>query len=181
MSVTSREFIIALRKFVTDTGRTRRFRRMTQRHRGHVSAPVEALEQRQLLVEPLPQPVLSVTTTSNPITVNWTQPSSDPAQSFDLTVSRTDLVSGGVQAILVETALPAKVAAGVAESYSITEPWPAGGYSVSVISRDASGNVSPAAIFAFTLSPPVPQMLHVSGQKFNGTNFTVLRTIPGLR
>ncbi|MEI6540250.1 MAG: hypothetical protein WCO86_12110, partial [Planctomycetota bacterium] len=173
MAQTSGEFLAGLRNAL----RFRMSRKgMTNRRRnrrpGESSHTCESLEQRQLLVQPLPPVSLLVNSgnTSAPITVQWVQPSQSPAASFDVTVTRTGLLSGGDETVLLETAWPAALAPGSLETYTITEPLPAGSYSVSVIARDSSAVPSTATTNTFVVTQLAPQMLRVSGKKLVGAD-----------
>ncbi len=74
--------------------------------------------------------------------------------------------------MLLETAWPATVAAGSLETYTITEPLPAGSYSVSLVSRGADNSVATAPLNTFAVTQLTPQMLQVSGKPFAGANTT---------
>lgn len=102
--------------------------------------------------------------------MQWIQPSTSPALSFDISVTRTDLVSGGDEIVVLETAWPAVVAPGGTETYTITEPLPTGSYSVSIAARDSGTTPSTATTNTFAVAQVAPQVLQVSGQKFNGIN-----------
>jgi len=151
-------------------GRIADRRRRRSADRSHGSNSVELLEQRQLLVQPPVSLVVNAGGIGTQMSVQWTQPQPSPAVSFDVTITRTGLVSGITQDVLFETALPAAVAPGVSETYLISEPLAAGSYSVTVVSRGGDGSVSTPATGTFTVSQLVPQMLKVSGRQFAGTS-----------
>lgn len=171
MAQTSRAFLAGLRSILWfgKIGVKSRHRRRLRRHE-ETSHICESLEQRQLLVaQPISLTVSSGTTTA-PITVQWVQPSTSPAVSFDVTVTRTGLVSGGIETVLTETAWPAVSAPGSTYTYTITEPLPAGSYSVAIVARGSDASVSAATTNTFVVTQLAPQMLRVSGKKLVGAN-----------
>ena len=173
MAQTSGEFLAGLRNAL----RFRMSRKgMTNRRRnrrpGESSHTCESLEQRQLLVQPPVSLLINSGTTSAPITVQWVQPSQSPAASFDVTVTRTGLVSGGDETVLLETAWPAASAPGVTETYTISEPLPAGSYSVSLVARGSDASVSTATTKTFVVTQLTPQLLRISGKPLVGANTT---------
>ena len=113
MRQTSGEFLAGLRKAfrfnksLRGTENRRRFRRQSTS-----SHSCETLEQRQLLVQPATNLLVNSGAPTAPITVQWVQPSASPAANFDIAVTRTGLVSGGDEVVLLETAWPVTVDAG---------------------------------------------------------------------
>jgi len=131
---------------------------------------VEALEQRQMLVAQPISLTVSPGTTTVPITVQWVQPSTSPAVSFDISITRTGLISGVNENVLLETAWPAVSAPGSTETYTISEPLPAGSYSVSITARDSGSIPSTATTNTFAVAQLAPQLLRVSGKQLVGAN-----------
>jgi len=88
MAQTSREFLAGLRSILwlgKSPAKNRNRRRL--RRQEETSQSCESLEQRQLLVaQPISLTVNAGTTTA-PITVQWVQPSTSPALSFDISIS----------------------------------------------------------------------------------------------
>ncbi|MEZ6033147.1 MAG: FG-GAP-like repeat-containing protein [Planctomycetaceae bacterium] len=173
MRQTSGEFLAGLRKAFRFNKSLRGMEnRRRLRRQSESSHSCETLEQRQLLVQPVTNLLVNSGATTAPITVQWVQPAASPAANFDITVTRTGLVSGGDEVVLLETAWPASVAAGSLETYTISEPLPAGSYSVSLVSRGADNSVATAPLSSFAVSQLTPQMLQVSGKAFAGANTT---------
>jgi RHS repeat-associated protein len=111
----------------------------------------------------------TVVTADIPVTIQWIQPAQDPARSFDVTITRTDLVAGGPQSVVLESSLSPTVAAGGTEVYRINQPLAAGTYSVSVLARGFDGSMSLASMSTFSYEQLTPQMLTVSGKPFSAT------------
>jgi hypothetical protein len=149
-------------------------RRRTQDKRpGQVDSRFEQLEQRQMLVSQMPTQLM-VNTSQTPITVQWLQPADDPAESFQLTIKRTDLTAGGEQTIVYEPAIASTKAAGMTETYTISQALPFGNYSVAVAARDggttANVTTTAAASTTFSIGELTPQMLSVSGKQFSSNS-----------
>lgn len=172
MSLLTSSLLSQLRIFLTS--RAPRLRHRTQLQQpGQVVSRFEQLEQRQLLVSQMPTQLI-VNTSQTPITVQWQQPADDPAESFQLTIKRTDLSAGGEQTIVYEPAIASTNAAGQTETYTISQALPFGNYSVAVAARDggATTNVTTtaAASTTFSISEVAPQMLSVSGKQFSSSS-----------
>ena len=141
-------------------------RRSHNKLSGQLVAYSEQLEQRQMLVSQIPTQLI-VNSSQTPITVQWVQPSNDPADSFNVTIKRTDLVSGGQQTVVFDPAIAKTVNAGMTETYTISQSLATGSYSVSVSARGNDSSVSASASTAFSLSQVAPLMLSVSGKQFS--------------
>ncbi len=171
MAQTSSEFLAGLRNVLRfSKSLVRASHRRQFRHRSDYSHSCETLEERQLLVQPPVSLLVNSGTTAAAVTVQWVQPQQSPAASFDMTVTRTGIAGGGAENVLYETALSAASTPGELETYKITEPLPAGSYSVSLVSRGLDGSVSTQTTNTFVISQVTPQLLRISGQRLVGYN-----------
>ena len=115
--------------------RSPRLRRRAQdKQPRQVVSRLEQLEQRQMLVSQMPTQLI-VNTSQIPITVQWLQPADDPAESFQLTIKRTDLITGGEQTIVYEPAIASTKDAGLTETYTISQALPFGNYSLRLLGK----------------------------------------------
>ncbi len=148
-------------------------RRAHDKQSRQVDSRFEQLEQRQMLVSQMPTQLI-VNTSQTPMTVQWSQPVDDPAESFQLTIKRTDLINGGEQTVVYEPAIASAGTAGRTETYTISQALPFGNYSVAVAARDrdATANVTTtaAASTTFSIGEVAPQMLSVSGKQFSSNS-----------
>jgi RHS repeat-associated protein len=160
-------YLLQLRQLCSRQNNKRTRRRFGRPVVCRTSVQPEALEQRQLLVMPPGLPTVS--SAQGLITIQWVQPSQDPARSFDIAINRIDLVAGGPQLVVQELSMSPTVLAGSVEIYSVRQPLAAGNYSVSVVARGFDGSVSTASLSNFTLGQLTPQMLTISGKPFSAT------------